>query len=113
MDFQDAPAIVTAIADGFRVAVKGSIHTNVAWLERELKQVSESKPKRVELDLSDVHYVSSMGIGSLMWFRKQIVAGGGTVHIIAIQSQVRGIFRASCLEAIFDVRPEGVIAAKS
>ncbi len=112
MDFQDAPAAVTTIPDGFRVVVKGSIHTNVAWLERELTRVAESKPKKVELDLADVHHVSSMGIGSLIWFRNQVVKGGGSVQIVRIQNQVRGIFRAACLEAIFDLRPQAVIATQ-
>ena len=44
MDYQNAPLTVAKIADGVRVTFNGPIHTNTAWIERELDTIVKSKP---------------------------------------------------------------------
>ena len=113
MDIQDAPVVVTAIADGFRVATKGSIHTNTDWLEREFKKVAEARPKLVELDLGGTTYVSSWGLGILVALRNGIVKAGGTLRVTAIQKDVLATMKYASLTQVFNVSPTAMIEKAS
>jgi anti-anti-sigma factor len=103
MDYQDKPVDVAPIPDGYRVSVIGSIHTNVAWLEAELKKVAAHKPKKVEFDLSKMTFVSSMGLGTLVSFRNEILKGGGELKTTAVQKPVMKIIRFAHLQQLLKV----------
>lgn len=111
MDIQNRPVVISRIADGYRVATMGSIHTNTDWLESEFKKVVEAKPKVVELDMAGTDYVSSWGIGVLMSLRTGVVKGGGTLRITAIQQQVLSTLKYASLLQVFKVDP-GVVVDK-
>ena len=86
MDYQFEPVVVTPIADGFRVAVKGSVHINVQWLEHELVDVVAAKPKKVELDLGGCEFVSSTGMGTFVKFHRDLTAAGASLEVVAIRA---------------------------
>src|SRR5258708_36432902 len=112
MDFQVVPAVITPTADGFAIAVKGSIHANTAWLEGELKKVAAANPKRVDLDLSDTHSISSQGLSVLIGFRSSVVKNGGALKIVAIQKQVFGTFMFAALINMFLLEPSAIVQGK-
>ena len=105
MDFQEAPIAVSAIDGGMRVALLGAIHTNNTWLESELTKLLKHKPKRVELDLSKTEYVSSSGIGTLVWLRNELLAAGGTLNVTSVHPQVFASFKFAGLAQIFGMSP--------
>ena len=105
MDFQDAPIAVKAIDGGMHVELLGAIHTNNEWLESELKKVLKHKPTLVELDLSKTDYVSSSGIGTLVWLRNELVAAGGTLKVTSVHPQVFASFRFAGLAQLFGMSP--------
>ena len=111
MDFQSEPVVVTATPGGLRVAIRGPVHTNTAWLDDELNKVVAAKPKHVDLDLGAMNYVSSVGLGSLVALRNRITTAGGTLRVVAIQSQVLGVFKYAYLDKVFQIEP-GVVLAK-
>lgn len=110
MDIQEAPIIVTPIADGFHVALIGGIHINNAWIERELDAVVAKKPRRVELDMARCDFVSSSGIGVLIGFYNRVAAAGGAIHVVKIQKNVYNAFRFARLEMLFKFENDAVIA---
>lgn len=105
MDSQSKPVVVTRSAEVCKVAIKGGTHSKIEALESELNKVAEEKPKLVELDLGATEYVSTIELGALIAFRSRILAGGGTVKVIAIQPQVLGIFQCTHLAKIFGIGP--------
>ena len=72
-------------------------------LDRELHMLTVLKPALVVLDLSQVPYVSSMGIGSLLRFRNEIATAGGKVVVCALQKNVADTFRLANLERVLPV----------
>ena len=72
-------------------------------LDRELHMLTVLKPKLVVLDMTQVPYVSSMGIGSLLRFRNQIAEGGGKVVVAGLQKNVADTFRLANLERVLPV----------
>ena len=111
MDFQTAPIVVKPIADGVRVALSGPIHTNTAWIERELDKVVAQKPKLVELDLSGTDHISSLGLGILVKLHNGVKTGGGTLRIVKVLPKVKGILRAAYLDRMLVIAPDAVIDA--
>jgi anti-anti-sigma factor len=105
MDYQDEPVTITTIPDGIRVAILGSVHGNVAWLEGELKKAASTKPKKVELDLGKMSFASSIGLAVLISFRNTIVNNGGTVTTVAIQDQILGTVKYAHLQEVLNVGP--------
>ena len=111
MEFQAKPVPVSPIENGYRIEVIGSVHTNVAWLENELKKVIADKPQRAEIDLSQVPFISSTGIGILTWFRTNIMKTGGSLRIVAIQRHVLERFASYArLLELFDIGPATVVS---
>jgi anti-anti-sigma factor len=112
MDFQTAPIVIKPIADGVRVALSGPIHTNTAWIERELDKVVAQKPRLVELDLSGTEHISSLGLGILVKLHNGLKAGGGTMRIVKILPKIKGILRAAYLDRMLVIAPDAVIEAE-
>lgn len=100
MDIQDAPAIITTTPDGFVVKVMGAIHTNTAWLEGEFKKVAEAKPARVDIDLAETTFLSSMGIGTVVWLYNKVTEAGGKAKVVAIRKRVLTTLRFAGLDRI-------------
>jgi len=109
VDFQTSPIAIKPIAEGFHLALKGSIHTNTSWIEREFDQIVAKKPKVVQLDLTGSEYISSVGLGILVNLHNRIKAGGGTLTIVKMLKRTKGIFRAAYLDRLFAIAPEAVI----
>ena len=105
MDLQEAPVAITPTALGFHVAIIGSVHTNTAWLERELEKVVSAKPREVELDLLRLRFLSSSGVGVLVAFRRGIVNSGGSLRVVAVQKTVFGTLRFAHLDELFKIDP--------
>ncbi len=111
MDVQNDPIVITQIPDGVHVAILGSIHTNVAWLESEFAKIIAAKPKRVELDLAKMSFVSSMGLGVLVSFRNAIIAGGGELKTVAIQQPVLKVLKFAYLQGLLKVDATTVVVS--
>ena len=109
MDIQAEPVIVTRTPAGFHVAVKGPVHSNVAWLEQEFDRVVAAKPAHVDLDLAGTGYVSSLGVGLFVSFRRRLADAGGTLRVTAIRRKVFNTFRFAHLDALFQIAPAVVM----
>src|SRR5687768_11257202 len=103
MDAQNQPITVEQTPDGYKIAIIGAIHIATAWIEAELRKVSDKHPKVVEVDLAQMPFASSIGLGMLIAFRNAIVGAGGTFRITAIQERVLGTIRFAHLQQLMNV----------
>ncbi|HWE94001.1 MAG TPA: STAS domain-containing protein [Tepidisphaeraceae bacterium] len=109
MDMRVARVKVESIESGFKTVFKGSIHTDIEGLDRELKRVVIAKPRHVEIDLAEVATISSMGLGLLVSFRNGIVGSGGTVKIVKVQKFMHSMFRFARLEEMFQIDSSAIL----
>jgi anti-anti-sigma factor len=100
MDFQAQPVELKTTPTGFDVKLHGAIHTNTAWIESEFKKVIAAKPKAVALDLADTTFISSMGIGLLVWLYNKVKEEGGTVQIVAVRKRVLSTMKFARLDTL-------------
>lgn len=66
---------------------------------------------RVVLDLAQITYISSAGIGVLIGLLKRLGAGSGRLALCALTPQVRQVLNIAGLESAFDIQPSVQSAA--
>lgn len=61
----------------------------------------QSKPKRVVVDLSDVEYMDSSGVGTLVHLFRQVNSNGGKLILVKPNERVRSVFEITRLDRFF------------
>jgi anti-sigma B factor antagonist len=89
-------AVVVAIGGDAGMAFVGQ-------LQQELSRVLEGKPELVVLDLTDLTFISSMGMGTLVNFRNGVGKVGGTVKLAALKPLLAEAFRRARLTEMFEI----------
>ena len=60
---------------------------------------------RAVLDVSELHYISSAGLGVLLKTQKRLVAAGGGLRLVNPNRHLRDLFRFSGFDRIFEIEP--------
>jgi anti-sigma B factor antagonist len=80
------------------IAVAGEIDiATVAELRERLFELAEGN-QSVIVDLSQVSFVDSIGLGALVGAAKRAAAHGGTLHVVGARPPVRQLFRVTGLD---------------
>jgi anti-anti-sigma factor len=77
----------------YSVELKGSIDTETSpQFKKELTEIIDEKTKAVILNMGEVDYVSSMGLGVIVWLRKALKKEDAVFTMINIQPQIQKLF---------------------
>jgi anti-sigma B factor antagonist len=88
------------------IAIEGQLDAvSVSDLRAELDRLVETRPKSVEVDLSELRLIDSSGIGALVSLYKRVRQKGGNVVIVGVRDQPLAIFQLLQLDR-FMLRPE-------
>ena len=81
------------------VIVKGEIDVYTCpRLNKVLKNLIEEKEKNnVVLNLEDIQYIDSTGLGTIAHTARKISEANGKIHVVCTKPQVRKIFEVSGL----------------
>jgi len=60
---------------------------------------------RIVLDCSDLVFLSSLGVGTLMRIQSRLKSKGGTVKLAAVQNMVADVLRVVYLDRLLDLYP--------
>lgn len=77
------------------------------------KKLVDGGSRRLVLDLSDVSFIDSSGLGALLTVLKAARAAGGDVKLCGMTPPVQTIFELTRLYKVFDVFPAAEHAAAS
>lgn len=92
------------LPQGCLVRIRGQADTAAtAEIERAFLRVTAGRPRLVVLDLSEMSFVSSLAMGSLMNLHKSVTRQGGRVRLAAVQPFVAEAFARVRLPEIFEV----------
>ena len=69
-------------------------------LRAEIDSIVESRPTRVEVDLSSLRLIDSSGVGALVSLYKRARAEGSRVEITGLRDQPLAIFRLLRLDRV-------------
>jgi anti-anti-sigma factor len=77
----------------YNISIKGKIHSdNYTQLEDMVKPILEKNAKTVVLDLADMNYISSAGLGVIFMMMKSIKENKGELLICNLQPQIQKVF---------------------
>jgi anti-sigma B factor antagonist len=88
------------------VSVHGEVDVSSApEVQRELDAVIEAGARTVVVDLSDVSFLDSTGLGALVAARAAATASGGSVAVVCDQGRLLKLFTITGLDGAFDIHP--------
>lgn len=72
-------------------------------LKQEINKLYESGSKALIIDLNDVHFIDSSGLGALVSGYKNASTHQGSIKLSALQSQVKSMFELTRLQRVFEI----------
>ncbi len=97
--------LTETLNDGMVLKPSGDIDLSSAPdFRRRLGQLQSSKPLRLLIDLSDVPYMDSSGVATLVEAMQISRKQGGRLVLFGLQERVRSIFEIARLDSIFLIR---------
>lgn len=87
-----------------RVCLVGELDTTATTEQAdELNKVLALADKSLEMDCSELEYISSAGLRFFMQLKRESEAKGGTIRITHLNEDVADIFRMSGFKNIFQI----------
>jgi anti-anti-sigma factor len=85
---------------------QGAFDIHPAWAVHDQLSalVTESGPRRLHLDLSNVQLLTAAALGMLVAVHKEVKAVGGCLALCNVRPRLHDILRATRLTDLFDVR---------
>ncbi len=78
---------------------------NTDQLDVQLHRVPLSEGKRIVLDLSELEFIASIGMGMLVNFHKNATRRGATVYLAAMRDSVAQAMQRARLNDVFKTAP--------
>lgn len=96
-----------------RISISGDLDANSSVLADESFQAVLVKGvRKLHIDMSDLNYISSAGIGVILSHQDEIIQKGGLIVFSGMNPKVRNVFQLLGLDAIFTI-VEDAEAAKT
>jgi anti-sigma B factor antagonist len=96
------------------IVIRGEIGTEtVDQFKEKLEQVINDGKKKLVIDLQEVNYLNSMGLGVFASALKKLKKGNGDLKLINLSPTVMELLERSRLDKVFDVFETEEEAVKS
>jgi anti-sigma B factor antagonist len=82
-------------------------------LRDELRELVKKEQKNILLNLSDVTYIDSSGIGELVSAYTSITNQGGRLKLLGLTNRVKDLLQITKLYTVFDVHEDESHAVRS
>ena len=91
--------------DSVNIIVNGDIEMmSIKDFKSKLLNVGETVDKDVEIDLSNVNYIDSSGVGVLISLLKRQKSKGKSLNITKVSPKVLNVLKLSSLSDVFDLQ---------
>jgi anti-sigma B factor antagonist len=77
-----------------------------AMLRKTIRELSGSGQKKILLNLADVDYIDSAGIGELVSAYSSVRSAGGELKLLNLTKRVNDLLQITRLFTVFDVQSE-------
>ena len=95
------------ISDGISIImIKGNMSADaIEHTRKEIEAIAAVDGIELVLDLKEVEFIDSAGIGAIVYMVKRCRRSGGSVKIANVQGQVRDVFRMAGLDKALEIYP--------
>lgn len=88
------------------VSVSGEVDLHSSPdLRTAIIDVLGRKPRRLIIDLSNVRYMDSSGVGTMVEAKRRADRGGGQLVLAGLQPRVQSLLEIAQLDRFFDIAP--------
>jgi anti-sigma B factor antagonist len=85
-------------------AIQGEINIDTAGqLQKTIQDIAEHKSRKILLNFSEVEYIDSLGMSSLIALKKNIEAMQGVMFFSNVSPKILSIFGITKLEKVFKI----------
>ncbi|MFI5059475.1 MAG: STAS domain-containing protein [Candidatus Acidiferrales bacterium] len=84
-----------------------------ALLRKTLRDLLDQKRMRILLNLADVDYIDSSGIGELVSGYTSVTGRGGELKLLHLTKRVHDLLQITKLYTVFDVHSDEHVAVRS
>jgi len=86
------------------IALKGEVDVYTSpRLKEELVNVVDSGCRQIVVDLEDLHFIDSSGLGVLVSALRRVKEHDGTLRLVCTKDSILKIFRITGLDKVFPV----------
>jgi anti-sigma B factor antagonist len=100
LKLEDNGTVVLVVVKEERLDAHNSDH-----LKQELSRLFEEGKQRIVVDLKEVRFIDSSGLGALVSGFKNASARQATLKLSSLQNQVKSMFELTRLHRVFDIYP--------
>jgi anti-sigma B factor antagonist len=93
---QNGPVVILALAG--EIDMKSSVQ-----VKSKLKEIYKSKPQTIVVDMTEVKFMDSSGLATLVGALKWTRSNGSQLRLAALAKGVRSVFEICRLESIFNI----------
>jgi anti-sigma B factor antagonist len=86
---------------------------NSGELKNEMQRIFEEGKKNLLIDLHDVRFIDSSGLGALVSGFKNAISHQGNLKLATLQTQVKSMFELTRLHRVFEIFPSTVEALEN
>jgi len=86
---------------------------NSTELKSSVQKLFEDGKKNVLIDLKEVRFIDSSGLGALVSGFKNAISHQGNLKLSSLQSQVKSMFELTRLHRVFEIFPSTVEAVEN
>lgn len=96
------------------IVLSGRFDASVVGTFRDfLTSLSDHYPEKYVVDLSEVQYIDSGGLGCLVSFLRRVRQNGGDIKVATLSEKVRAVFELTRLHRIFEIYDDSSAAIRS
>jgi anti-sigma B factor antagonist len=96
---------IAAVEEHLLLNLSGSIYVlEAAQLRESLTDYIQKGHNAFILDFTEVDYIDSAGLGTLLYIRNRALANGGSIIIKGLQGIVKDLFELTQLNRVFEIQ---------
>ncbi len=96
------------------ISLSGRFDATVVGKFREfLNSLSQNGTDHYVVDLANLQYIDSGGLGCLVSFLRRVRQNGGDIKVATLSEKVRAVFELTRLHRIFEIYDDSSAAVKS
>jgi anti-sigma B factor antagonist len=98
-------SIASEIGDITLLTLKGKLVSleDVEAMHHAIREALNNNRKKIILDLKNVNWISSLGVGAIMRSMTTAKNNGGDLRLASVSNKIRNIFSITKLDTIFNI----------
>lgn len=106
-DSTDTMQVSSSVVDNRPVVtVSGDVDLRTSpRLRSVLLEAAQKTSGTLLIDLSDVNYMDSSGVGTMVYVKREVERGGRRLVLVGLQPRVRSVLEITHLDKFFTIAP--------